>query len=515
MNPRWHRYAPLGLYISGLAAIVSAGLYIVFHTFNLALEISLGFIIIGMAIFILLDPEKARVAITGRQARYGSNAFVLSVAVFGILVVINYLVYKNPYRWDLTQDKTHTLAVETINTLKTLSQPVKVEAFFTTNLPTDTAKTLLDSYKYNGQGKFDYTFIDPNSNPAAATAANITQDGTVVLTMGTHKEVVTTVDEQDLTSALLRLINPGEKDIYFLIGDGEFDTTATSGNEAYSLIDTTLKNKNYTVNTLNLVSTPKIPDKTLAIIIAGPQKPLSANEVTLLKGYLDKGGSVIYFAESPFVTNTIGVKDPLADYLATSWGIKLGVDVVIDPNVNPKYVAVESTYGNHAITNKLNNAVSIYPTARSIEVGTVPSTVTQTILVQTAANAWGETDYTSVQAQTESPDPSKDNMGPVTLAMAATDSTTNARLVVVGDAEFASDQFFSQYANGDFAANAVDWAAQQESQISLTPKQTTSRFMAPPEAYVMNLILLGAVFVLPGAIIVAGILTWVQRRRRG
>jgi ABC-type uncharacterized transport system involved in gliding motility auxiliary subunit len=515
MNPRWHRFAPVGLYLSGLAVIISAGLYIVFRQFNLTMEISLGFIIIGLAIFILLDPERARVAITGRQARYGSNALVLVLAVIGILVVINYLVYKNPYRWDLTQDKSHTLAPETINTLKTLSQPVTAEAFFTTNVPSDTAKTLLDSYKYNGKGKFNYRFIDPNSDPAAATSANITQDGTIVLTMGSRKELVTTVDEQDVTSALLRLINPGEKDIYFLIGDGEFDTTATSGNEAYSLIDTTLKNKNYTVNTLNLVSTPKIPDKTLAIIIAGPQKPLSDSEVSLLKAYLAKGGSVVYFSESPFVTNTIGVKDPLADYLAASWGIKLGVDVVIDPNVNPKYVAVESNYGNHSITNKLNNAVSIYPTARSIEVGTVPATVTQTFLVQTAANAWGETDYTSVQSQTEAPDKAKDNLGPVTLAMAATDSATNGRLVVVGDAEFASDQFFSQYANGDFAVNSVDWAAQQESQISLTPKQTTSRYLAPPQGYIIPLIFLGTVVVLPGIVIIAGIVTWVQRRRRG
>jgi ABC-type uncharacterized transport system involved in gliding motility auxiliary subunit len=99
--------------------------------------------------------------------------------------------------------------------------------------------------------------------------------------------------------------------------------------------------------------------------------------------------------------------------------------------------------------------------------------------------------------------------------MAATDSATKGRLVVVGDAEFASDQFFSQYANGDFAVNSVDWAAQQESQISLTPKQTTSRYMAPPQGYIIPLIFLGSVIVLPGIVIIAGIITWVQRRRRG
>ncbi len=234
MNPRWHRFAPVGLYLSGLAVLVSAGLYIVFHRFDLYLEISLGFIVIGLAIFILLDPERTRVALTGRQARYGSNALVLVLAVIGILVVVNYLVYKNPYRWDLTQDKEHTLAPETINTLKALPQPVMAEAFYPSYIPSDTAKNLLDNYKLNGNGKFDYRFIDPNVDIAAATAANITKDGTIVLTMGSRKEQVTAVDEQDLTSTLLRLINPGERDVYFLVGHGEFDTTA-SGNQAYSL----------------------------------------------------------------------------------------------------------------------------------------------------------------------------------------------------------------------------------------------------------------------------------------
>jgi ABC-type uncharacterized transport system involved in gliding motility auxiliary subunit len=514
MNPRWHRFAPVGLYLSGLAFLVSAGLYIVFHRFDLLLEISLGFIVIGLAIFILLDPERARVALTGRQAHYGSNAFVLVLAVIGILIVVNYLIYKNPYRWDLTQDKTHTLAPETINTLKTLKQPVMAEAFYTSRTPSDTAKTLLDSYKYNGNGKFDYRIIDPEADVAAATAANITQDGTIVLTMGEQKEQVTTVDEQDVTSALLKLLNPGEKDIYFLVGHGEFDTTS-SGDQSYSQIVTTLKNKNYTVNTLNLLSVPKIPDKTLAIIIAGPKKPLSDNEVSLLKAYLAKGGSLILFSESPFVNNTSGVNDPLANYLATSWGIKMGDDLVIDPDVNPIYVAVANSYGDHSITNKLNKVVSIYPTSRSILVGTVPQTVTQTILVQTSANAWGETDFKSINNNNETADKATDNLGPVTLAMAATDSATNARVVVVGDADFAADQYFSQYANGDFAINSIDWSANQENLISLTPKQTTSRYMAPPEGYVMGLILLGSVFVVPGIVIVAGIVTWIQRRRRG
>jgi ABC-type uncharacterized transport system involved in gliding motility auxiliary subunit len=428
--------------------------------------------------------------------------------------VVNYLIYKNPYRWDLTQDKEHTLAPETINTLKTLTQPIKAEAFYTVRIPSDTAKNLLDSYKYNANGKFDYKFIDPEADVAAANAAKITRDGTLVLTMGDRTEQVTAVDEQDITSAIIRLLNPGEKDIYFLVGHGEFDT-AGSGNQAYSTIVTTLTNKNYTVNTLNLLSEPKIPDKALAIIIAGPKKPLSENEVNLLKAYLDKGGSVILFSESPFVNGTTGVTDPLANYLAESWGIKLGEDLVIDPNVNPPVVAVANSYGDHSITNKLNKVASIFPTSRSVMEGTVPANITQTVLVLTSANAWGETDLNSINNKTVAANQGTDNLGPVSLAIAATNSETKGRVEVVGDADFASDQYFAQYADGDFAINSIDWATNQENMISLTPKQTTSRYMAPPEVYVMGLILLGSVFVLPGIVIVAGIVTWIQRRRRG
>jgi ABC-type uncharacterized transport system involved in gliding motility auxiliary subunit len=39
--------------------------------------------------------------------------------------------------------------------------------------------------------------------------------------------------------------------------------------------------------------------------------------------------------------------------------------------------------------------------------------------------------------------------------------------------------------------------------------------MLSPQGYMMNLIFLGTVIVLPGLVLFSGILTWIQRRRRG
>jgi len=89
------------------------------------------------------------------------------------------------------------------------------------------------------------------------------------------------------------------------------------------------------------------------------------------------------------------------------------------------------------------------------------------------------------------------------------------RIVVFGDSDFASDAFYTQFGNGDIFINSVDWAAEQEELINLTPKDNIQRFLLPPQSVIQNLILLGVVFVLPGVVLLAGAVVWVQKRQRG
>lgn len=519
MNKSWRRFAPIGLYVALLALLVAGGLFIVFKTFTLSVQISLSVAVLGVAFFIIIDTDRAWRALTGRQARYGSNALVLSLTVIGVVIIVNYLAFKNPNRWDLTQDKVFTLSPETINTLQSLKQPVMAQAFYTARTPSDDVQKLLDSYKFNGKGKFDYKFIDPEADIAAARAANITRDGTIVIFLGDQKEQVSSADEQDIDSAIIRLNNPGQRVLYFLTGHGEHDPSG-SGTDSFAQAQTMLENKNYQVKSLNLLDNPKIPDDALSIIIAGPKKPLTDQEVNLIKDYLAKGHSIVYLSDSPYINVPVNtdpgiINDPMVPYLAASWGINLVNDIVIDPDVNPPYVAVASSYGSSPITDKLNNMATIFPTARSASQGTIPGDVSQRLLASTSTNAWGEVDYQSITNNNITPDQGKDVMGPVPLAIAAMNTTTNARIVVIGDSVFATDQYFSQYANSDFLINSIDWAASQENLINLTPKQPTQRLLVPPEIWAQGLILLGSIFILPGMVIVIGITVWVQRKRKG
>lgn len=508
------RFAPIGLYLAGLAAIAAIGLFIVQRSFTLPIQISLGLIVIGLALYVLLNPEGARQALTGRQARYGSNALLMSVAVIGIVVVINYLISSHSIQWDLTEDKQNSLAEESIKTLESLKSPVMADAYFTTNMSSQSTETLLKNYKNKSNGKFDYKIIDPNANPIQAQQDKVTKDGTIVLKMDNRQEEVTYATEQEITSALVRLANPGKRVVYFLTGNGEY-TTDASADSNYNAVSTALEAKNYTVSSLNLLATPKIPSDALAIIVAGPTKPLSQQEIDLIKAYQDKGGALVYLAEPTPATQFGTATDPMVDYLSKNWGILLDDDVIIDPSSQQPLIAVSQRFGDSPITQKMYTLALVMPSARSVREGTPPQGVTLTPLAYSSDEAWGETDFTSINENKVTKDTSKDIPGPVTLAVSGTNSTTNARVLVVGDSDFAGSKAYNSYGNSDFILNSIDWAAQQDNLISLTARQPIQRFMVTPQRYTMGLILLGSVFVIPGLVLVGGITVWLQRRRRG
>jgi ABC-type uncharacterized transport system involved in gliding motility auxiliary subunit len=523
-DPR--RFAPLGLVLSLIAVIAfvitllikgfaSTGLYTPPDPdlLNRLLWICTGVFVLGIALFALLDPERTRAFLTGRQAQYGSNSLIMFLAFIGILIVINVIVYQNPKRWDLTESKEHTLAPETVNTLKALPQPVQATAFYSAQLGTTQARQLLDDYKQNSNGKFSFEFVDPDLNPVQAQLAGITGDGKILLKMGTRNEIVASATEQDITTSLVKLINPQSSVIYFLVGHGERDTQQT-GDTAYTDARQTLENKNYTIKTLNLRAENIIPDDAKVIVIDGPVQPISEQEANLLDAYLNKGGSVVLLEEAP-VKSPDNTTDPFLELLSQKWGVKFGNDLVIDPSANPPLVAIANQYGKHAITGKMNNIITLYPTARSIDISGVPSDVTATGLVYTIDRAWGETNFDELNNNQVKYDQGADIAGPVLLAAALSNTKTSARIVVFGDADFAQDSLFNQYGNGDMFINAVDWAAQQENIISLTPKQPIDRQYTPPGTFSLVLILIGTVCLLPLLIVAGGVGAWWTRRRRG
>ena len=526
-KPNWHRFTFIALIVALLACItvgffllilgaLNVGLYsgTTTETINKGLIISGGVVILALAVYLLLEPDKVRRALTGRQARYGSNAIITSVAFVGILVVANVLAFQNPnLHKDITEDKQNTLAPETVQALAQLKEPVTAMAFYSSNLSSQSAEELLGKIKGGSNGKFDYKFVNPDTDPVAAKDAGITGDGKILLTMGNRKEIAAYASETEITKALYRLINPEPRVIYFLTGHGE--ASIESGQGSMALAKQNLESKNYTVKSLNLVAENKIPEDALTIVIAGPMKPVSSQEVKLLKSYVDGGGSLIVM-ENPILATEFGNSpDPLAEYLTRDWGITLNDDVIIDLSSQQPLYAVSSSYNNHPITQNLTqNYIVVMPQARSISVQLGLENINAVELLLTSSNSWGEKNFTNAEGSQISMDP-EDLPGPLVMAASGENSQTKGRVVVFGNSVFATDEGFNIYGNGNIFVNSLDWAAFQEDAISITPYTPTERTFIPPDQLRWIIILLGSVIILPGLVVFAGISTWLARRKQG
>ncbi len=479
-------------------------------------QVMLALGIVLVISYVMLRPQDVATALTGRQARYGGNALLLSVAFLGILVTLNFLSDRHHKRFDLTENKQYTLSQQTIQILRTLSAPVKVTAFFTGgDSRMTTVDDLLKEYAYQSN-QFQYQFVDPEQRPSEARRLGITSYGVLVLESGEKRQETFAVDEQDLTSALLKITRPQQKVVYFTTGHRERDPIGSQSAD-YGTIGQTIQRDNYQMELLNLATiTNTMPVTTAVIVVAAPLVPFAAEEMARLDQWMQDGGRLLLLADPPATTDG---QDPLAPFagLLSKWGIKLRNDVVIDPNSSffgDARVPLVSRFSFSTITKDLGGLTTFFPVARSLDLtAPAPEGFTITRLVETADTSWGETDLTIQPARF---DEGADTRGPLILAVAAQQGEKGARLIVYGDSDFVSNDILSSvqgaFGNGDLFRNSINWLAEEESLIAIGPRPPDVRTMQPLTPAQRNLIFYGAGLFLPLIVLILGGFVWWERR---
>lgn len=475
--------------------------------------------VLGVALYVIAEPETVRRALTGRTARYGSNTLIMSVAFIGILALVNFLASRYLQRFDLTQSGRYSLSAQTLQILGSLQVPVHVTGYYTPRYPQESrqeAEDLLKEYKVRSNGKLDYEFVDPELKPAQARQAGITRDGTLLFTSGSRRQEVTGSTEADLTSAIVKVTRETQKKVYFLTGHGE-RSIEDGSQQGMSQARQGLERDNYKVLTFNTAVTSTLPSDMDVLVIAGPTKPLLDEERQRISNYLVKGGRALILGDPTIDAGLNQILEPL--YL------KFSDDIVIDPMsslLGDVASPAAQQYPFSEITRNL--PATFFPRARSVEKVKEPpqgtTGVTVTPLIETSPQSWGETDLQSRQVRY---DEGKDLKGPRTLAFSVespaalgseeqkTAKSTKTRLVVIGNSAFASNSFFGQLGNGDLFLNAVNWLAEDEALISIRPK--------PPEQRTANvnsanapIILFSSIIALPLAVLLVGVSVWWRRR---
>ena len=152
-----------------------------------------------------------------------------------------------------------------------------------------------------------------------------------------------------------------------------------------------------------------------------------------------------------------------------------------------------------------------------------------------AARSWAESNLTSLEDPSKlSADPENGAMtGPVSIAVATAvrppdtdkpdakpasaeapaDQTAKpeTRVAAVGDSDFAANAYVGTEGNRDLFMNTVNWLAQQENLIAIRPRDAADRriTLTANRAQVVRYL---SIFIIPGAIFVAGVFVWWRRR---
>jgi ABC-type uncharacterized transport system involved in gliding motility auxiliary subunit len=490
------------------------------------------FLGLGAAFLLLslvLNAREARSAMGTRTVRYGAGAAVMALLALGIVVTANAISVKHNKRWDLTENKRNSVSPQTIQVLRTLKAPVSAIAFFRSDTPgKKTAEDLLAQYATFSGGKFTWRLEDTDRAPALAREYGVESYGTVVLLGGppgqTRTEKVLDAEEEKLTNAIVKITRAGKRVIYMLKGHGEREIGVTE-RAGFSQAKEQMDKANYEVKELFLARDPKIPDDAAIVIVPGPRTDLFPQELAALDNYIARAGKV-FFMMVPFQAPTT------AKYLS-KYGIVVDEDVVIEVNpvgqlfgVGP-LVPVVGQYDPHPITKDMGGVMTLFPLTRSVAPAkALPKGIQASPLAQTSRQSWGETDKSVFQTGKATPDPSE-KTGPLAVAVVATveaqpdpkadpadvaKKAPKARLVVVGTADFASNQFLGAQGNRDFFLNVVSWLAEEEDLISIRAKDAKQNPVVLTSAQ-STLVLGLPLLVLPGAVLICGIAVIVQRRR--
>jgi hypothetical protein len=432
----------------------------------------------------------------------GLNTAIIEVVLVVSLVIINTVVRRRlPLKYDLTQNKRFTLAPRTAEILKSLKKPVNATVFLPAGAGRSASKArdLFKQYA-DASDNFVWKKVDPLVDqqslltfnpPPKLNSGDLTG---AVLEYNGKRQDVTDFTEKEVTSAILKMTRDTSRKIVFLRGHGEPEVGAavSAGGDplkSVRLLQQELQDLQWGVESVSLYGKEaRTPDPAEApvLVIAGPERPLAAEEEKRVTEYLNQGGRVL------LLLNTQG---PSFSKFLQPWGIKTTDDLVLDRSQRG-LVVVENDRSAHASV-AAGRRVLFQP-LRSVTAATpAPTGVTATEVLKSGSLSEVIPNYvagkTNLQAVLNTSKP-----GPIGLAALAEkpigsgDAAKKARILVVGDSAFIADQLaqLPSFYNLPLASGMINYLGEEDALVSIPPRDenTEQAFLTPDQGRLLPLL---------------------------
>ena len=502
--------AGLVMLLSGLGASVASGENSWFGIANL---------VGGLALLLLAGIRSVR-GFEGFRGSLGRRVALrwaaLGSAVVLLTVAANLLAANWSTSLDWTSEGTYTLSEQSLRVLARIEDDPgdspELLLFEDTKIWKEVAP-LLAAYG-SASEKLEIRRLAEREAPPEALPLLEILEHTVLACRGGRCEAVGFPSEENITTALLRLLQQEQRVVYFLLGHGEVDLASESPH-GYSGLAGSLAQEGFIPRGWIGPAHDGLPSNASLIIIAAPERNLLPRELVALGRYLDRGGRLLVLLEPGIETNLDG--------LLETWGFELPAGIVADRATSPlleeaKLVSLISTSYNprHPVTRGMRaRHMTLLPGARAVVARRKPNPEDELLnLVYSSQRSWLEQDVRGALAgRVIQPEPSQASGREIPVAAAGLypRGDAEARIIVIGDRDFASNRLLDSLYNRDLLMNSVLWLAEQEDEITIRSKIWT------PPGHPLTIQQTLAyfyffAFALPEVLLLLGIRAWVRQR---
>lgn len=442
-----------------------------------------------------------------RRALIGGNVATMTTVLIGLAVLANLLASLAPWRVDVTAGGRYTLSPTTLEVLTRISAPVEVVGFFPDTAAfraqRDAARRLLDLYARRN-ASLNVRFVDPEMNPGEARSMGVARSGIVVFRQDERMVDTATIGERAFTEGLMQAVGIAARTICVLADLGGPDIR-DSGPGGLSRAADGLRRALFDIRRVSAVDMDLAGCAMVATV--GARQPLSGDHLGNLEAYRDAGGALLVLAdpETPAM---------LRD-LARPLGLVAGQGRVADPSVH---------VGDDPLTPAvLTDRFPVSEVGNGLETTYFPG-VAPIQLVRDARDGWPggpAVDRDGVAAPiavTTEAGLLTDNDGvqrkgrQALAAMALRRiAGSEARAVVVGDSDFATNAHIYSGGNGQLLINAARWLTGAQPLTDIRARSYAFRRLVLNEEQ-GEMLRLTSLAVLPGLALLLALFFWWRRR---
>ena len=434
--------------------------------------------------------------------------------LLGIAFGLGYLATRYPVQRDITHNARNSLEPGSVEVLKQLNGPVNITVYATEQDARlgNIRKIIRDFLSLYQRYKADINlaFVDPEKDAEKTRAARVQLNGEMVVEYAGRSEHLTQLNEQILTSTLLRLAHSRDQTVMYLDGHGERKLDGIANHDLGTLFGAKLRQNGFRLNSLNLALAQEVPINASVLVITQPQLDLLPGEVDKLLRHVERGGNLLWLVDA----------EPLhgLERLAEKLDLLLPPGIVIDPAATEMNAPVTWSLGagyppQHPITRNFN-LITAFPSARPL-MWSETSGWQHQVLVEVAARGWVSRNTTGASTPDSKPrfDKQHDTPGPAVIAVALQRNINDReqRIVVVGSGAFLANSFAGNGGNIDLGVNMVNWLASEERLITLQPRAARDSNLVLSKTH-LAIIGIGFLAGLPLLLSAVGGVMWWKRR---